>query len=166
MRPFGSPKALARRRNKALDLLDTGLSLRAVADQVGCSPNSVMLWRNLRKEKGDGVFEVRTPPGRPARLSARQIARLKRLLLKGPLAHGFRTDLWNTQRIADVIESEFGIRYHRDHIGRLMHRIGWSWQKPERRALERDEAEIERWKREQWPRVKKTPKSWAPTSSS
>ena len=60
----------------------------------------------------------------------------------------------------------FGVRYHPDHIGRLMHTLGWTPQKPERRALERDEEEIERWKQEDWPRIKKTPQGWAPISSS
>ncbi|MCZ7582638.1 MAG: winged helix-turn-helix domain-containing protein, partial [Deltaproteobacteria bacterium] len=70
------------------------------------------------------------------------------------------------QRIADLIEKRFGVSYHRDHIGRLMASLGWSHQKPDRRAKERDNAAIERWTREEWPRVKKTPKIWAPTSSS
>ena len=86
-----------------------------------------------------------------------------RLLVKGPLAQGYRTNLWTTARIAELVEREFGVRYHRDHIGRLMHGLGWSPQKPERRALERDEEEIARWKREEWPRIKKTPRGWAPT---
>ena len=59
-------------------------------------------------------------------------------------------------RIARLIRREFRVRYHRDHIGRLMHQLGWSYQKPERRALERDDEAIDRWKRRTWPRVKKT----------
>jgi transposase len=89
-----------------------------------------------------------------------------RLLLKGPIAHGYRTNLWTTARIAEVIEGEFGVRYHRDHVGRLMHSLHWTHQKPETRAVERDEEAIQRWKREQWPRVKKTLRGWAPISSS
>jgi transposase len=89
-----------------------------------------------------------------------------KLLLKGPMAHGYRTNLWTTARIAELIEREFGVSYHRDHIGRLMHSLKWSHQKPERRALERDEEAIERWKQQGWPRVKKTPNGWAPTSCS
>src|ERR1017187_2581620 len=76
-------------------------------------------------------------------------------VLKGPIAQGYRTNLWTTARIAGLVEREFGVSYHPDHIGRLMHSLGWSPQKPERRALERDEEEIERWKQEEWPRIKK-----------
>jgi transposase len=71
--------------------------------------------------------------------------------------------LWTTARIAEVIWRGFGVRYHRDHVGRLMHSLHWSPQKPERRALERDDEAVEQWKREDWPRVKKTPRGWAPT---
>jgi transposase len=94
------------------------------------------------------------------------VRRLVRILLKGALARGYQTELWTTARIAEVIDEVFGVQYHRDHVGRLMHRLGWSSQKPERRALERDDERIERWKRAEWPRVKKTPSGWVPTSSS
>ncbi len=76
------------------------------------------------------------------------------MLLKGPLARGYRTNLWMTARIAELIEPEFGVHYHRDHIGRLMHSFSWSHQKPETRAIERDEKAIARWKKKDWPREK------------
>jgi transposase len=82
------------------------------------------------------------------------------------MAHGYRTQLWTTLRIAALIEREFGVKYHRNHIGKLLHRLGWSHQKPERRAIERDEVAIAKWKRTVWPAVKKTPQGWRPTSSS
>jgi transposase len=78
---------------------------------------------------------------------------------------GYRTNLWTTARIAEMVEREFGVRYHPDHIGRLMHSLGWTQQKPERRALERYEDQIERWKHKEWPRIKRTLQGWAPISS-
>jgi transposase len=99
---------------------------------------------------------VRASPGRPRKLTAVQQRRLGTLLLAGPLAAGYRTDLWTTARIAALIQARFQISYHPDHVGRLLHRLGWTAQKPERRALERDEAAIARWKTRTWVRVKKT----------
>jgi len=87
---------------------------------------------------------------------------LVNLLLQGPIAQGYRNNLWTTARIAAVIQQEFGVQYHRDHVGRLMHRLRWSPQKPERRALERKEQAIERWKQKDWLRIKKTLLGWAP----
>jgi transposase len=79
------------------------------------------------------------------------------------MMHGYRTNLWTTARIAELIRREFGVQYHRDHVGKLMHALNWSPQKPERRALERNEQAIERWKQKDWPRVKKTLRGWVPT---
>jgi len=166
MRPKGSAEVLARRRRRALALLDEGYSLNEVARRMDCQASSVMRWRDARDRLGEQAFEVGASPGRPPRLTGAQKRKLVRLLLQGPMAHGYSTDLWTCDRIARVIRREFRIRYHRDHIGRLMRQLGWSYQKPERRALERDEERIERWKRKDWPRVKKTLRGWVPTSSS
>ncbi len=159
----GSADLLEDRRKRALALLDAGYSLNEVGRRIGCYASSVMRWRDARRRGGSGALRVRFSPGRPWKLDPAQRKRLVRLLVKGPLAHGYRTNLWTTARIAALVEQEFGVRYHRDHIGRLMHSLGWSPQKPERRALERDEEEIARWKREDWPRIKKTLRGWAPT---
>jgi transposase len=88
------------------------------------------------------------------------------VLLKGALAAGYANQLWTTARVAEIISKKFRVRYHRDHVGRLLHALGWSHQKPQKKALERNKAEIRRFIREDWPRVKKTPGGWVPTSSS
>jgi transposase len=165
-RPRGSAQELERRRHRALKLLDEGRSLHEVAERIGCHASSVMRWRNARRQGGKRALKVRKASGRPPKLNEEQRAELLELLLEGARAHGYRTELWTTQRIAEVIQSKFRVSYHRDHVGRLMRSLGWSCQKPERRAVERDEAAVERWKREVWPEVKKTPKGWGPTSSS
>lgn len=166
-RPVGSAKVLERRRRRALSLVDKGYSLTRAARIVGCEPSSVKRWRDARRSGGDDALRVRFSPGRPPRLSPKQKGQLIKLLLKGAIAFGYRTQLWTTARIAALIRREFRVSYHPDHVGRLMHSLDWSPQKPERRATERgDDGEIERWKREVWPKVKKTPRGWAPTSSS
>ncbi len=78
-------------------------------------------------------------------------------MIQGAQAAGYPTDLWTCPRVAEQIERRFGVRYHVDHVGRLLHELGWSPQKPARRALERDEDAIRRWVRHEWPRVKKKP---------
>lgn len=166
MRPKGSADVLEHRRRRALALMDEGRSLHEVAHLVGCAPSSVMRWRDARRRGGVKALRVRCSPGRPPKLTDSQRLRLVRLLLRGPVAMGYRTDLWTTARIAELIERKFGVRYHRDHIGRLMGRLDWTHQKPERRAVERNEEAIRRWKRKRWPQVKKTQRGWVPTSSS
>ena len=158
----GSADLLEDRRQRALALLETGLSFNEVGRRIQCAASSVMRWFNAWRRGGAKALKVRSSPGRPVKLKPAQQRRLVRLLLKGPLARGYRTNLWTTARIAELIQQEFGVHYHRDHIGRLMHSLNWSHQKPETRAIERDEEAIARWKQKDWPRVKKTPRGWAP----
>lgn len=162
-RPEGSADLLEDRRRRALALLDSGYSLNEVGRRIGCDASSVMRWRDARRRGGEKALRVRYSPGRPPKLDKNQRRRLPRLLLRGARAHGYQTNLWTTARIAEVIQREFGVEYHRDHVGRLMHSLQWSPQKPERRALERDEEAIARWKQKDWPRIKKTLHGWMPT---
>jgi len=158
----GSADLLEDRRKRALALLDSGYSLNEAGRRIGCHASSVMRWRDRRRRGGTRALRVRRSPGRPLKLDQARRKRLVGLLLQGPIAQGYRTNLWTTARIAEVIRREFGVQYHRDHVGRLMHRLRWSAQKPERRALERNEKAIEGWKQKDWPRIKKTLRGWAP----
>src|ERR1039458_2319204 len=128
----GSADLLEDRRRRALALLDEGFSLNAVGRRIECHPSSVMRWRDARRQGGDSALLVRFSPGRPLKLAAAQRKRLVRLLLKGPMAAGYRTNLWTTARIAEMVEREFEVRYHPDHIGRLMHSLGWTDRKSTR----------------------------------
>ena len=159
----GSADLLEDRRKRALALLDSGYSLNEVGRRIGCNASSVMRWRDTRRRRGVQGLRVRSSPGRPLKLDRKQRRRLINLLLQGPMMHGYRTNLWTTARIAELISHEFGVQYHRDHVGRLMHGLNWSPQKPERRALERNDEAIERWKQKDWPRIKKTLRGWVPT---
>jgi len=166
MRLPGSATVLEARRRKALALSKQGLSMNAVARRIGCAASSVMRWLQAFRRHGSAGLKVRPASGRPPRLSIRQRQLLLKQLLRGPMAHGYPTQLWTTQRIAEVIERRYGVRFHRNHVSKLLAQCGWSCQKPERRARERDEQAIARWKRNAWPRVKKTPFGWGPTSFS
>ena len=156
MRPRGTPEELERRRRRAIDLLKAGAAVSEVARRLGCSHSSVILWRDAARRRGPGALRAKPATGRPPKLSERQRATLPDLLLRGAGAWGFETDLWTTRRIATVIQREFRVRLHRAHVGRVLTDLGWSCQKPERRALERDEAAIARWKQYRWTAIKKT----------
>jgi transposase len=157
MRPAGSPEELERRRLRAIQLLAQGLMPVEVAQRLGVDRRSVRRWKAAFRKKGQQALTARPAPGRPTKLDRAQRRKLERLLLKGAQAAGFDTDLWTCPRVAGLIEAHFGVDYHVDHISRLLHALGWSPQKPERRAIERDEPEIQRWVKQSWPRVKKKP---------
>jgi len=155
MRPPGSPSQLERRRRRALELLKRGLTQSAVAEQLGCAKSSVSRWRHTVEQAGPKGLAPKPIPGRPSKLSHAQKQRLVRRLVKGPLACGYGTDLWTLPRIADQIARQFHVRYHPAHVWRLLRGLGWSCQKPERRALQRNERAIAYWRRAVWPHIKK-----------
>lgn len=165
-RPTGSAELIEARRRQALRLLDEGYSLAEVGRMTDAAASSVMRWRDARTRGGSQALKVRSTPGRPPALSNAQRQRIIRRLMKGAMASGFTTELWTASRVAAVIHQCCKVQYHRSHVARLLHDFGFSCQKPERRALERDEARIEQWKRKDWPRVKKTLRGWVRTSSS
>lgn len=159
MRPPGSPRTLERRRRRAIELLEQGLQPVEVASQLGVDRRSVRRWKAAYRSGGETAIRAQPAPGRPSALDDKARARLERILLKGAKAAGFPTDLWTCPRVAEVIAERFGVEYHVDHIGRLLRGMGWSPQKPTRRAVERDEEAIRRWAKTDWPRVKKTPRA-------
>ncbi len=166
MRPPGSPQELERRRRRAMALLADGLQPVDVATRLGVDRRSVRRWRAAQRRDGDAGIRARPAAGRPPKLTPPQRARLAALLLHGAQAAGYPTALWTCPRVAAVIRRHFGVRYHVDHVGRLLHALGWSPQRPARRAVERDEVAIRRWVQETWPRVKKTPPAGGPPSAS
>jgi transposase len=156
MRPSGTAEQLEKRRRRAIALLQAGTPYREVARRVDASLSSVVRWEQAyRQDKRNGL-RARPTPGRPCRLSGRQQEQLKAVLLRGAGAARYTTELWTLRRIGEVIRKRFGVRYSPVGVWALLrHGLRWSWQKPERRALQRNETAIAQWKRAEWPRIKK-----------
>lgn len=153
-------KALEQRRLRAARLLRRGYAEAEVARRCQVTRQSVNRWAKQLAHSGKSGLRAKRL-GRPATLDAASRARLVRLLKAGALAQGFATELWTLQRVAGVIERHFGVRYTPTHVWRLLGRLGFSPQRPDRRAIERDEQAIARWKRQRWPALKKTPQNKA-----
>ena len=160
MRPIGTQQQLERRRRQAIELLKQGHGIRQVARMLGASSSSVVRWRDAYKKGGPNALNSKPPPHRPCRLSQKQLQKLYILLLKGPIAHGYKTQLWTLHRIADLIRKHFAVTYHISQVWRILKSIGYSCQKPQRRARERDEKAIANWRKTDWPRIKKSQKKW------
>jgi len=145
---------LEARRKAAARLLKQGKGIREVARLVHAAPSSVCLWNKRLAQGGIEALAIRRGGHKP-RLNDDDRQRLVKILLRGPRASGFWNDLWTCSRVAQVIERRFGVRFHRDHVWKILRSLGWTCQKPERRARERDEAAIRRWRESDWPRIKK-----------
>lgn len=157
MRPKGSPAALQARRLHAGQLLMDGNTVEEVAEIVGASASSVRRWRRAVEKGGLEALIAKPHPGRKPRLNAKQKQRLMDILLAGPLKSGYDTHLWTCRRVADVVANKFHVQYHPDHVGKLLHDLGWTCQKPEQRAREGDDEQLERWRTQAWPRIKRGP---------
>jgi len=157
MRPHGDPRTLEQRRLKAVQLLGKDLGPGEIAARLGVDRRSVHRWLAAHRDRGVNGLAPVPAPGRPTKLTHAQRAKLAHMLLEGASRYGYPTDLWTGRRVAHLIRRRFRVTYHRNHISRLLHSLGFTPQKPERRARERDEAAIRGWVRSQWPQVKKTP---------
>jgi transposase len=136
-----------------LELLRQGQRQIDIAVFLGVNRNSIYRWRRLA-EQGPEALTAKPHPHRPPALSTAQLQTLEMLLAQGAVAHGWHNHLWTTDRVAALIERHFKIRYHHDHVGRfLRRRLGWSVQKPRRRAKERNEEAIRHWQSEEFPRI-------------
>lgn len=155
MRPKGSAAELEVRRRLAVGMLAKGKTIREVAELLGASESSVKRWKAAWAKGGVDALAAKPHPGRPPRLSTAQFRQLVNILLRGPIAAGYATDLWTCPRVAQVIAKRFGVKYHDAHVWKLLRKLNWSCQKPERRARERDEAAIRRWRKRDWLRIKK-----------
>jgi len=157
MRPKGTAAELEQRRRLAVSLVEQGMRQADAARAVGTSRASVTRWCQAFRRRGEKGLTAKPHPGLRPRLSERDRQRLARLLLAGPRKHGYSTELWTLARVAEVIAIEFGVTYHPSQVWRILRGMGWSCQKPERRARERDEEAVRRWHQHDWPRIKKSP---------
>lgn len=143
------------RRLRAWELRQAGWKLQDIADALGVTKGAVSQWLKRAREEGLEALRYRPRPGSQPKLAAEQQARLPGLLEQGAEAFGFRGNVWTQPRVTEVIRREFGVRYHPSQVGRILKRLGWSRQKPIRRARQRNEEAIRQWKEERWPRRKK-----------
>ncbi len=146
------------RRVRAWELKQKGWKQKDIGEALGVSKGAVSQWFKKASTEGVEGLRKRKGGGPKPRLSAEQMNQLPTLLSQGAEHFGFRGDVWTRARVASVIQQTFGVTYSLTHIGWLLDKIGWSWQKPLTRASQRDEVVIERWRTETWLEVQKKPK--------
>src|SRR5438045_1536117 len=143
------------RRLRAWALKAQGWSQQAIAEALGVTAGAISKWLRRGREGGVEALKSRPRPGAVPKLTAEQRAHVPRLLVQGAEAFGFRGDVWTAKRVTTVIRREFGVRYHPNHVGKLLRAAGWSVQKPITRASQRNEAALEAWRTERWPAPKR-----------
>ncbi len=155
MRPKGTSAELEQRRRHGVAMMRRGMKPVGVAKALRVSLVSVGRWRKAARNGGTKALAAKPAPGRPPKLSPARRRQLLQMLARGPTRHGFGTELWTLGRVAEVIYRRWGVSYHPSQVWRILVALGWSCQKPQCRARERDERAIARWRRVDWPRIKK-----------
>jgi transposase len=146
---------MERRRNRASALFEKGSTPAEVARRVGVSRQAATRWKNSWQQGGQAALVSKGAAGRKPRLDGNQHNQIINALLEGPVARGYRTNLWTLPRVALLIKDLTGVTYHSGHVWHLLRALNFSCQRPTRRAIERDEEKIAQWKRSTWPKLKK-----------
>jgi transposase len=144
------------RRLRAWELWQQDWKQQDIAVALGVTKGAVSQWIKRGREEGETGLRRRIARGAEPRLCAADRARLPELLAQGAPAFGYRGEVWNGRRVAQVIKQVFGVTYHPDHCSRLLRQMGLSVQKPSEQATQRDEAAIQQWKAQHWPALKKS----------
>jgi transposase len=150
---------LERQRLKAGRLSLKGYSQAQVARRVGVTRASVSGWNRRLEEGGLDALRSLGARGRPASLDEHDRQRLKQLLLQGPMAQGFATDVWTVPRVRKLVIKEFEVKLSESQVWRVLKAMNFSPQRPARQARQQDEATVRHWKRQVWPRLKKRQKT-------
>ncbi|HYT37008.1 MAG TPA: winged helix-turn-helix domain-containing protein [Ktedonobacteraceae bacterium] len=145
------------RRKRAWELNEQGWQQKEIAEALGVSKGAVSQWMKRGRAGGVEALNAHPPEGAKPKLTAEQKAQIPQLLVKGAESYGFRGNVWTANRVVVVIERTFGVKYHRDHVSRLLREAGWSRQQPIERARQRKEEAIEQWTKQRWPAIKKKP---------
>jgi transposase len=144
-----------RKRVRAGRLMLAGKTPAEAAKAVGVARQTAYTWKARLDESGIDALRCMTT-GRPAQLDGNQLEGLRVALLQGAMAHDFGTELWTLKRVRALIQRLYGVTFSEVHVWRVLGAMGFSSQKPERRAIERDEGAVVKWKRKTWPALKKS----------
>ena len=147
------------RRVRAGRMLLAGKTPAQAAHAVGVARQTAYTWKAVLEEGGIDALRAMPTRGRPSRLEDEQLQALGRALLQKPTEHGFGTELWTLKRVGVLIERMFGVKFGQTQIWRILGGLGFSPQKPDRRAIERDDDAVQTWKRKTWPALKKKPRA-------
>jgi transposase len=146
---------MEKRRRRAARLFEKNIPVPEVVRRLGIARQVGYRWHQTWKAGGEAALASKGSAGPKARLTGDQIEQITEALIEGPVAQGYKTQLWTLPRVAALIENLSGIRYHPGHVWRILGDMGFSCQRPERRAIERDEEAIRQWRRVKWPALKK-----------
>ena len=158
-------REMEKRRLRSVRFFEKGYSGAEVARRLGVARQVAHRWKRAWEVGGKGALVSKGQAGPKPKIDAAASQRVVDALLAGPKSQGYKTELWTLPRVSVLISKLTGVRYHPGHVWRVLGSLGFSCQRPVRRALVRDEKAIGTWRRRNWPAIKKTPAASAASSS-
>jgi len=152
-------RELEKRRKGSVRLFKKGYGAAEVGRRLGVTRQVAHRWKQAWEQGGQAALTSKGPAGPKSKLSSKQMEQVTQALLQGPRSEGYRTDLWTLPRVTVLIKKLTGVVYHPGHVWRVLGSMGFSCQRPERRAIERDDKQVRAWRRNKWPALKKRPSS-------
>ena len=156
-RPRGQIKDLEQRRHLAVELVEKGISAVEVASRFKIHERTIHKWLQAYRKDGLEGLQVKVSTGRKKKLTQKHQSRLQKIIVAGAVKAGFSNELWTSKRVLQVIKKEFDIDYHANHLPKLLRALGFTPQRPQREAIEKDKKQIDNWIRFEWKRIKKKP---------
>jgi len=156
-RPRGQIKQLEERRLLAVDLVEKGIAAADVARRFKIHERTIHKWLSAYRENGIEGLSVRVSTGRKKKLTSKQQTSLQKIIIAGAVKAGFDNEIWTSKRVLQVIKDKFDVDYHANHLPKLLRSLGFTPQRPQREAAEKDQKQIENWIRFEWKRIKKKP---------
>jgi transposase len=147
--------ALEERRMQAAKLLKQGIREAEVARRTGVHRQSVNRWARQLSESGVSGLKKAGRAGRKPFLTAANMRNIRKTLKRGAEALGYESDFWTTRRVGNLIERECGVRYHANHVGKVLRKLGWSCKWLIIRASNREDDAGSRGRRKQRRKTKK-----------
>jgi len=161
-RPRGKIRQLEERRQLAVDMVTKGIPAANVARSFKIHERTIHKWLSAYRKDGIAGLAVRVSTGRKKKLTIKQQSRLQKIIVAGAVKAGFDNEIWTSKRVLEVIKKEFGVEYHANHLPKLLRGLGFTPQRPQREAVEKDKKQIENWIRFEWKRIKKKPSNPKP----
>lgn len=143
-------------RQRCVELRQAGWKQNAIAQAFGLTQGWVSRTLTKYRLRGATALQEGKRTGAPARLSAEQLTELVNQLSKGPEFHGFQGAIWTRPRVNEVIKTCFGVSYDPSQVGRLLKKVGWSRQKPQKKARQQDAQTVAHWRQERLGELKKS----------
>jgi len=152
-------RTLEAMRERAVRRVQEGESPEVVAKIFGIGRTAMYRWLSQYRQGGWSALKAKPLFGRPPKLDDKKLKWIyDTVTQKNPLQMKFTFALWTREMVVTIIKDKFKIKLSAASVGRLLAQLGITCQKPLHRAIERNEALVQKWLKTEYPKIKRAAK--------